>query len=167
MKKTIVTLLAAITLMGTATFTTACSNNTKTEQTETHSASKITKDEIVGKYYVGVSNSNKNQYLSFFVGKDGKDTQHVRVNKDGSKKTITYFMKKPKLEINKKNAKKFVIDGYSVISEPDFNYKDPFTKVGKTTIKSPDGKKWKLYDGTQKEVVKHVQNEAKQMKDAQ
>ncbi|AKP66796.1 hypothetical protein [Companilactobacillus ginsenosidimutans] len=160
MNKKIVTLLAAVTIMGTAAVTTACSNNTKTEQTETHSASKITKDEIVGKYYVGVSKNNKDQYLSFFTGKDGKDVTHVRVSKDGSKKTITYFMKKPKLEINKKDAKKFKIDGYSVISEPDFNYKDPFKKVGKTTIQSPDNKKWKLYNGNQSKVVNHVKKSA-------
>lgn len=161
MKKTVVTLLAAVTLMGTATVTTACSNNTKTEQTETHSAKKITKDEIVGHDYVGVSKDNKDQYITFFTGKNGKNVKHIRVSKDGSQKTITYFMKKPKLKINKKNPKKFIIDGYSVIAEPDFNFKDPFTKVGKTTIKSPDNKKWKLYDGSHKSVVKYVQKQAK------
>ncbi|WP_125772367.1 hypothetical protein [Companilactobacillus furfuricola] len=158
MKKTIVTLLAAVTLMGTATVTTACSN-TKTEQTETHSAKKVTRDEIVGHDYVGVSKNNKDQYITFFTGKNGKNVKHFRVSKDGSQKTITYFMKKPELKINKKNPKKFTIKGYSVIAEPDFQFN--FTKSGKTTIKSEDNQKWKLFDGTHKEAIKHAQNQAK------
>lgn len=164
MKKTIVTLLAAVSLMGTATVTTACSN-TKTEQAETHSAKKVTRSEIVGHDYVGDSKDNKNQYITFFTGKDGKNVKHIRVSKDGSQKTITYFMKKPKLVINKKNPKKFTIKGYSVIAEPDFMFN--FKKDGKTTFKSEDGKKWKLFDGSHKEAIKHAQNQAKSMKNAQ
>lgn len=165
MKKTIVTLLAAVTLMGTATVTTACSNNTKTEQTEQHSAKKVTKEEIKNHDYVGVGKDNKNQYISFYTGKGSKIITYIRVSKDGSQKTITYFLKKPKLVINKKDPKKFKIDGYRVTAEPDFDW--TFKKVGKRTIQTSDNKKWKLYNGSHKSVVKYVQKQAKTMPDAQ
>ncbi|WP_099975054.1 hypothetical protein [Lactobacillus terrae] len=162
MKKIIVTLLAILALGGAATGLTACSNSSsknaeKTE--ETHSADKITKSEIEGHDYVGVSSDNKDQYITFFTGKDKKDVRYYRVNKDGSQKKITYFMK-PKLVMDSKNKKKFKIDGMSVIAEPDFN-DWTFTKVGKTTIKTVDGKKWKLYDGSHKDVKNYVKKNAK------
>ncbi|MCH4007949.1 hypothetical protein [Companilactobacillus sp.] len=167
MKKTIVTLLAAVSLMGTATLATACSN-AKTEQTEQHSASKITKAEIKNQYYVGTSKDNKNQYISFYNGTD-KPIFHNRVSKDGSQKTISYYLKKPasKLVINKKDPKKFKIDGgMNIMAEPEFHYN--FKKTGKTTIQSTENKQsWKLFDGSKKDVVKHAQNQAKNMKDAQ
>ncbi|WP_334328343.1 hypothetical protein [Companilactobacillus sp. HBUAS59699] len=157
MKKALVTLLATVSLMGVATVATGCSNSS-TSQTQQYSASKITKAEIKGHDYVGVSDNNKNEYITFFTGKDNKKVQYVRVNKDGSKKTITNFQK-AKLVMNKKNAKKFKIDGFRIIAEPDFEWN--FVKVGKTTIKSPDGKKWKLYQGSHKKAVKEVQSHAK------
>ncbi len=158
MKKTLVTILAAVSLMGGfAAVTTGCSNQS-TQQAEQHSAKKITKSEIKNQDYVGVSKDNKNEYITFFTGKDNKTVQFVRVNKDGSKKVITDF-KKAKIVLNKKNAKKFKIDGFRVIKEPDFDWN--FTKVGKTTIKTSDGKQWKLYNGTHKQAVKTAQKNAK------
>jgi hypothetical protein len=158
MKKTLVTILAAVSLMGSfAAVTTGCSNQS-TQQAEQHSAKKITKSEIKNHDYVGVSKDNKNEYITFFTGKDNKTVQFVRVNKDGSKKVITDF-KKAKIVLNKKNAKKFKIDGFRVIKEPDFDWN--FTKVGKTTIKTSDNKQWKLYNGTHKQAVKAAQKNAK------
>ncbi|MQS75577.1 hypothetical protein [Companilactobacillus halodurans] len=158
MKKTLVTLMAAVSLMGGfATVATGCSN-TATKQVEQHSAKKITKSEVKNQDYVGVSKDNKNEYITFFTGKDKKTVQFVRVNKDGSKKVITDF-KKAKLVLNKKNHKKFKIDGFRVIKEPDFDWN--FVKVGKTTIKSSDGKQWKLYNGSHKQAVKAAQKNAK------
>ncbi|GEO78542.1 hypothetical protein FD29_GL002062 [Companilactobacillus mindensis DSM 14500] len=159
MKKTLVTFLAAVSLMGGfATVATGCSNNSSTQQAEQHSAKKVTKDEIKGHDYVGVSADNKDEYLTFFTGKDKKKVQFVRVSKNGSQKAITDF-KKSKLVLNKKDPKKFKIDGFRIIKEPDFEWN--FVKVGKTTIKSPDGKKWKLYNGTHKQAVKAVQKNGK------
>ncbi|HIY92397.1 hypothetical protein [Companilactobacillus sp. HBUAS56275] len=159
MKKTLVTLLAAVSLMGGfATVATGCSNTKSTQQVEKHSAKKITKDEIKGHDYVGVSSDNKDEYITFFTGKDKKKVQFVRVSKSGSEKIITDF-KKAKIVMNKKDAKKFKIDGFRIINEPDFNWN--FVKVGKTTIKTPDGKKWKLYDGTHKQAVKAVEKNGK------
>ncbi|KRK63651.1 hypothetical protein FC72_GL001255 [Companilactobacillus tucceti DSM 20183] len=159
MKKTLVTLMAAITLMGGfTTVATGCSNASTTQKKDVHSAKKITKSEIKGHDYVGVSKDNKDEYITFFTGKDKKDVKYFRVNKDGSKKTITYFQKS-KLVMNKDNKKKFKITGFRIIAEPDFSWK--FTKVGKTTIKTPDGQKWKLYEGSHKSVVKHVEKNAK------
>ncbi|MQS88763.1 hypothetical protein [Companilactobacillus mishanensis] len=165
MKKTIVTLMAAITLMGTATFATACSTNgAKTEQAETHSAKKITKDEIKGQKYVGVSKDNKDQYLTFFSGKDNKTTAHYQVDKKGNKKSISYFATKPqpKLVINKKNPKQFKLTGgMNVMSAPEFHYDQYSKKVGKTTIQTPDGKKWKLNTQKQSKMIDSLQKEAK------
>lgn len=165
MKKTIVALLALITLMGTASITTACSNNTKTEQAETHSAKKITKSEIKDKTYVGVSKDNKDQYISFFV-EGNKPIIHNQVSKDGTKSNISYYMKKPapKLSINKDNPKKFKISkGMNIMSKPEFHYN--FKKVGKTTIQSTENKQeWKLYNGSQKSAIKHVQKQAQNQK---
>lgn len=159
MKKTLVTLLAAVSLMGGfATVATGCSNTNSTKQAEQHSAKKVTKDEIKNHDYVGVSDNNKDEYLTFFTGKDHKTVQFVRVSKSGSQKAITDF-KKAKLVLNKKDPKKFKIDGFRIIKEPDFEWN--FVKVGKTTIKSPDGKKWKLYNGTHKQAVKAVQKNGK------
>ena len=160
MKKTLVTLLAAVSLMGGfATVATGCSNSSTSQPAaEQHSAKKVTKDEIKGHDYVGVSSDNKDEYLTFFTGKDKKKVQFVRVSKNGSQKAITDF-KKAKLVLNKKDPKKFKIDGFRIIKEPDFEWN--FVKVGKTTIKSPDGKKWKLYNGTHKQAVKAVQKNGK------
>ncbi|KRK62508.1 hypothetical protein FC68_GL002039 [Companilactobacillus farciminis KCTC 3681 = DSM 20184] len=158
MKKTLVTLLAAVSLMGGfATVATGCSNNSA-QQAEQHSAKKITKSEIKNQDYVGVSKDNKDEYITFFTGKDKKTVQFVRVSKNGSKKVITDF-KKAKIVMNKDNAKKFKIDGFRIIKEPDFDWK--FTKVGKTTIKTSDGKQWKLYEGSHKDAVKSVQKNGK------
>ncbi|MFH5810362.1 hypothetical protein [Companilactobacillus sp. FL22-1] len=159
MKKTLVTFLAAVSLMGGfATVATGCSNTNSTKQVEQHSAKKVTKDEIKNHDYVGVSSDNKDEYITFFTGKDHKTVQFVRVSKSGSQKAITDF-KKAKLVLNKKDPKKFKIDGFRIIKEPDFEWN--FVKVGKTTIKSPDGKKWKLYNGTHKQAVKAVQKNGK------
>lgn len=159
MKKTLVTLLAAVSLMGGfATVATGCSNTKSTQQVDQHSAKKITKNEIKGHDYIGVSSDNKDEYITFFTGKDKKKVQFNRVNKDGSQKNITNF-KKAKIVMDKKNPKKFKIDGFRIIMEPDFDWN--FVKVGKTTIKTSDGKKWKLYDGTHKQAVKAVQKNAK------
>lgn len=158
MKKTLVTLLAAVSLMGGFTAVATGCSNTKTAQVEQHSAKKITKDEVKGHDYVGVSDNNKDEYLTFFTGKDKKTVQFVRVSKNGSQKAITDF-KKAKLVLSKKDPKKFTIDGFRIIKEPDFEWN--FVKVGKTTIKSPDGKKWKLYNGTHKQAVKAVQKNGK------
>jgi hypothetical protein len=160
MKKTLVTLMAAITLMGGfTTVATGCSNNSSSQQKEQYSAKKITKGEIKGHDYVGVSKNNKDEYITFFTGKDKKDVKFYRVSKDGKKKTITYFQKS-KLVMDKKNAKKFKISGFRVIAEPEtFNWK--FTKDGKTTIKSSDGQKWKLYQGSHKNVTNAVKKNGK------
>lgn len=160
MKKTLVTFMAAVSLMGGfATVATGCSNTSSTKQVEQHSAKKITKAEIKNHDYVGVSEDNKDEYLTFFTGKDHKTVQFVRVSKDGSEKAISDF-KKSKLVMDKKNPKKFKIDGFRVMKEPDFN-NWVFVKVGKTTIKTPDGKKWKLFNGTHKQAVKAVQKNGK------
>jgi len=160
MKKTLVTLMATVSLMGGfAAVATGCSNNKSNQtQVEQHSAKKITKKEVMGRDYVGVSDNNKDEYLTFFTGKEKKTVQFVRVSKNGSEKAITDF-KKAKLVLNKKDAKKFKIDGFRIIKEPDFEWN--FVKVGKTTIKSPDGKKWKLYNGTHKQAVKAVEKNGK------
>jgi len=158
MKKTLVTLMAAVSLMGVfAAVATGCSK-TSTQQVEQHSAKKITKDEIKGHDYVGVSDDNKDEYITFFTGKDKKTVQFVRVSKNGSKKVITDF-KKAKIVLNKKDAKKFKIDGFRIIKEPDFDWN--FVKVGKTTIKTSDGKRWKLYNGTHKQAVKAAEKNGK------
>jgi len=91
MKKTLVTFLAAVSLMGGfATVATGCSNSS-TQQVEQHSAKKVTKDEIKGHDYVGVSDNNKDEYLTFFTGKDKKTVQFVSVSKSGSQKAITDY----------------------------------------------------------------------------
>ena len=139
MKKALVAFLAFVSMLSIAVVATGCSNSKKSTAPQ-YSAKKITKKEIKGHDYVGVSKDNKDEYLTFFTGKADKTVQFVRVSKDGSKKVITNFQK-AKLVMNKKNAKKFKIDGFRIIAEPDFEWN--FVKVGKTTIKSPDGKKWK------------------------
>ncbi|KRN99731.1 hypothetical protein [Companilactobacillus kimchiensis] len=158
MKKTLVTILAAVSLMGGFTAVATGCSNSSTQQAEQHSAKKVTKSEIKNHDYVGVSSDNKDEYITFFTGKDNKTVQFVRVSKNGSKKAITDF-KKAKLVLNKDNPKKFKIDGFRIIKEPDFEWN--FVKVGKTTIKTPDGKKWKLYDGTHKQAIKAVQKNGK------
>jgi len=158
MKKTLVTLIAAVSLMGGFTAVATGCSNSSSQQAEQHSAKKITKSEIKNHDYVGVGDNNKDEYITFFTGKDNKTVQFVRVSKDGSKKVITDF-KKAKIVLNKKDAKKFKIDGFRIIKEPDFDWN--FVKVGKTTIKTSDGKKWKLYNGSHKQVVKDVQKNAK------
>lgn len=157
MKKALVAVLAFVSMLSIAVVATGCSNSKKS-QAEQYSAKKITKAEIKGHDYIGVSKNNKDEYLTFFTGKKDKTVQFVRVSKDGSKKVITNFQK-AKLVMNKKNAKKFKIDGFRIIAEPDFEWN--FVKVGKTTIKSPDGKKWKLYQGSNKKAIKEVQKNGK------
>lgn len=150
--------MAAVSLMGGfAAVATGCSNSSS-QQAEQHSAKKITKAEIKNQVYVGVGSDNKDEYITFFTGKDNKTVQFVRVSKNGSKKVITDF-KKAKIVLDKKDPKKFKIDGFRIIKEPDFDWK--FVKVGKTTIKTSDNKKWKLYNGTHKEAIKSVQKNGK------